>query len=52
MIIDYKTTTEKINHHVAQVNFYKQAVKQIAGCEDVAGYIVYLHKDVVDFVKT
>ena len=52
VVIDYKTTTQKINHHVAQVNFYKEAVKQIVDCENVEGYIVYLHKGVVDFVKT
>jgi len=51
IVIDYKTTTQKINQHVSQVDFYKQAVKQITNCKNIEGYIIYLHKDVVDFVK-
>jgi len=51
MIIDYKTTTEKIKHHIAQVKHYKEAVKQITDGQRVEGLIVYLHKELIDFVK-
>ncbi len=51
IIIDYKTTTEQIKQHIAQVELYKNGIKQITQNKETNGYIVYLHKEIIDFVK-
>jgi exodeoxyribonuclease V beta subunit len=41
-IFDYKTTTHENIEHEKQVSFYKKAVKEISGIDEVYAYLVYL----------
>lgn len=49
-VIDYKSSTSYSQHHLKQVSYYVKAIKEITA-EDVDGYICYLLKDEVKFVK-
>ena len=42
-IIDYKTTKDRSLDHIAQVAFYKKAIKDIFQTQNVKSYLVYLH---------
>ncbi len=42
-IIDYKTTKDRSLEHIAQVAFYKKAIKDIFQTQNVKSYLVYLH---------
>ena len=47
LIFDYKTTIDQHNEHVAQVAYYKEAIREISKNKDVFGYVLYLRKDEV-----
>ena len=49
-VIDYKSSFAYAQHHLKQVQYYVKAIKEITG-EEVDGYICYLLKDEVKFVK-
>ena len=49
-VIDYKSSFAYSEHHLKQVRYYVKAIKEITG-EDVDGYICYLLKEEVKFVK-
>ena len=44
-IIDYKTTKDRLPEHIAQVSFYKKAIKDIFSTNEVKAYLVYLHSN-------
>ena len=44
-IIDYKTTKDRYVEHIAQVAFYKKAIKDIFQTQNVFSYLLYLQKD-------
>lgn len=46
-IIDYKTTKEKQQEHIAQVSYYKKAIKEIFKTSNVFSYLIYLHENEV-----
>ncbi|MBU3014609.1 RecB-like helicase [Poseidonibacter lekithochrous] len=46
-IFDYKTTKEKSQEHITQVEYYKKAIKEIVKSEDVFSYLVYLKENEV-----
>jgi len=50
-VIDYKSSTAYSEHHVKQVRYYVNAIKEITK-ESVDGYICYLLKDEIKIVKT
>jgi len=50
LIIDYKTTKEKLSSHNKQVMFYKKAISSITNSKDIKAYVLYLHKDSVELV--
>ena len=49
-IIDYKTTKDRLPEHIAQVSFYKKAIKDIFNTNEVKAYLVYLHSN-ESFIK-
>ena len=49
-VIDYKSSSAYSEHHLKQVRYYVKAIKEITG-EEVDGYICYLLKDEVKFIK-
>ena len=49
-IIDYKSSFAYSAHHLKQVRYYVNAVREITG-EEVEGYICYLLKNEVKLVK-
>jgi len=51
IVIDYKTTKEKLPSHNTQVNFYKKAISNITNCSYILGYVVYLKEDNIEFVE-
>jgi exodeoxyribonuclease V beta subunit len=53
IIIDYKTTAQKSDSHIKQVDYYKSAIQKIfqEESENVIGYIVYLNLSNVEFIK-
>jgi exodeoxyribonuclease V beta subunit len=51
IIIDYKTTYEKSVAHINQVQYYKNATKEITKCNDVTGYIIYLKQNGIEIVN-
>jgi exodeoxyribonuclease V beta subunit len=51
IIIDYKTTSQKQNSHNEQVKNYIKAIQSITKDKNIYGYIVYLHKNNIEFVK-
>lgn len=50
VVIDYKSSMSYQGHHTKQVDYYVKAIKDITG-EDVKGYICYLLKKEVKFIK-
>jgi exodeoxyribonuclease V beta subunit len=42
-IVDYKTTKDRLPEHIAQVSFYKKAIKDIFNTQNVKSYLVYLY---------
>ena len=44
-IIDYKTTKDRYVEHIAQLAFYKKAIKDIFQTQNVFSYLLYLQKD-------
>ena len=44
-IIDYKITKDRLPEHIAQVSFYKKAIKDIFSTNEVKAYLVYLHSN-------
>jgi exodeoxyribonuclease V beta subunit len=51
IIIDYKTTIEQSQSHIAQVLYYKKAISDIVNTSKIQCYIVYLHKNSIEIVK-
>jgi len=49
-VVDYKSSISFSEHHLKQVRYYVKAIKEITG-EEVDGYICYLLKDKIKFVK-
>ena len=50
IVIDYKSSTSYSKHHLKQVRYYVNAVKEITG-ETVEGYICYILENEVRLVK-
>ena len=46
-IIDYKTTKDRHVEHIAQVAFYKKAIKDIFQTQNVFSYLLYLQSNEV-----
>ncbi|MEA3383523.1 MAG: RecB-like helicase [Campylobacterota bacterium] len=51
IIVDYKTTIEKSNNHIAQVKGYIEALKTIIPGKKLFGIIVYLKKEAIELVE-
>ncbi|MEA1914364.1 MAG: RecB-like helicase [Campylobacterota bacterium] len=51
IIVDYKTTLDEQQSHIAQVKQYVSAVKKIKCNKNVIGYIIYLHKSSINIIK-
>jgi len=45
IIVDYKTTNEKSLSHIKQIQYYKEAIKNIIKSDKIDCYLVYLYKD-------
>ncbi|SFV71050.1 Helicase [hydrothermal vent metagenome] len=50
-IIDYKSSFNFSEKHLAQVRYYVNAVKAITGEQSVSGYLCYIVEDGIKFVK-
>ena len=51
IVIDYKTTKDKLPSHKKQVDFYKKAISSITKSNEVIGYVVYLQKDLIEVIS-
>jgi len=51
IIVDYKTSKEKNDSHIKQVNLYKKAIKDIVKENTVKSYLVYLKEDNIDILE-
>ena len=51
IIIDYKTTKDKLPSHKKQLNFYKKAISSITNSNEVISYVVYLQKDIIEIIS-
>ncbi|RXJ88600.1 recombinase RecB [Arcobacter sp. CECT 8983] len=50
-IFDYKTTRSQLQEHIHQINYYKEAIKEIVSSNEVYTYIVYLNEDMANLKK-
>ena len=51
IICDYKTTKSSHTEHFSQVGLYKKAIGVIHPEHDVQGYLIYLHRDGLEFLE-
>jgi len=51
VIVDYKTSNNKDDSHVKQVNLYKKAIKDISKTDNVTAYLVYLKDKNIEIIK-
>ena len=51
IVIDYKTTKDKLFSHKKQVAFYKNAISKITNINKIDGYIIYLKKDNIEILS-
>ena len=51
IVIDYKSSLNFSDKHLAQVRYYVKAVKEISGASEVEGYLCYLLSNSIKLVK-
>ena len=51
IVIDYKTTKEKLPSHNKQVSFYKSAIANITSSKAIEGYVVYLQNEGIQIIS-